>query len=62
MSNTTKYVSDSFLAERYSVHRVTIWRWVREGKFPSPIKLTAGCSRWRMSDVERHEADRMGAA
>ena len=62
MNNTTKYVSDSFLAERYSVHRVTIWRWVRERKFPSPIKLTAGCSRWRMADVERHEAERIGVA
>ena len=62
MNSTDQFVSDLFLAERYSVHRVTIWRWVREGKFPSPIKLTAGCSRWRMSDVERHEADRMGAA
>ena len=62
MDTTNTFITDSFLAERYSVHRVTIWRWVREGKFPSPIKLTAGCSRWRMSDVESHEAEREGAA
>ena len=62
MNATDQFVSDLFLAERYSVHRVTIWRWVREGKFPAPIKLTAGCSRWRMADVERHEAEREGVA
>ena len=62
MDTTNTFITDSFLAERYSVHRVTIWRWVREGRFPSPIKLTAGCSRWRMADVEAHEAERMGVA
>lgn len=62
MDTADQFVSDLFLAERYSVHRVTIWRWVREGRFPSPIKLTPGCSRWRMADVERHEAERMGVA
>ena len=62
MNAADQFVSDLFLAERYSVHRVTIWRWVREGRFPAPVKLTPGCSRWRMADVEAHEAERMGVA
>ena len=58
MNAADQFVSDLFLAERYSVHRVTIWRWVREGRFPAPVKLTPGCSRWRMAEVEAHEAER----
>ena len=30
----------------------TIWQWVREGKFPKPIKLSKTLSRWKSSSVE----------
>lgn len=50
-----KYLSDKHLAERYEVARATIWRWVREGRFPSPLKITAGCTRWKLSDIEQWE-------
>ena len=30
----------------------TIWQWVREGKFPSPIKLSECVTVWRMSDIQ----------
>lgn len=49
-----KYLSDKHLAERYEVARATIWRWVREGKFPSPFKIQ-GCTRWKLSDIEQWE-------
>lgn len=52
-----KYFSDKHLSERYDVSRATIWRWVREGKFPSPVRITKGCTRWKLSDVEAWEAD-----
>jgi predicted DNA-binding transcriptional regulator AlpA len=50
-----QYVSDNFLAKRYNVARQTIWRWVREGTFPPPVKLSPGCSRWSMASVEESE-------
>lgn len=46
-----EYASDTQLAARYDVSRATIWRWVREGRLPPPVKLTPGCSRWRLSEV-----------
>ena len=28
------FLTDSQVAKRYSVHRCTVWRWMREGLFP----------------------------
>ena len=46
-----RYASDKQLSEFLEVSRQTIWRWVREGKFPTPIKLGQNCTRWKLSDV-----------
>ena len=34
------------------VNRVTIWRWVKAGKFPAPVKV-GGLIFWRESDLQR---------
>ena len=39
MLNSNQYASASTLATRYDVTKATIWRWSREGKTPSPIKI-----------------------
>lgn len=31
--------------------RSTIWRWVKEAKFPRPAKLSEGVTAWRVGDV-----------
>jgi len=49
------YLSDKTIASRYEVGRATVWRWVQEAKFPAPIKLSAGCTRWKLSDIEAWE-------
>jgi len=49
------FLSDKDLAARYSIHRVTPWRWVQAGNFPAPIKIN-GSTRWRLSDIEQWEA------
>lgn len=51
------FLTDSQVAKRYSVHRCTVWRWMREGLFPKPIKII-GSSRWKLSDLEKWEATR----
>lgn len=33
------------------ISRSTLWRWVREGRFPRPTRLSPGVSAWRVSDV-----------
>lgn len=50
------YVSDRKIALRYGVTRGTIWRWVRQGNFPKPIRLSRGCVRWSISRIEDYEA------
>jgi prophage regulatory protein len=49
------YLSDKALAARYDVARPTIWKWVREGRFPKPHKLTDGCTRWKLEEIEAFE-------
>lgn len=33
------------------VSAASIWRWVKAGTFPAPVKLSAGTTAWRASDV-----------
>lgn len=33
------------------VSAATWWAWVKAGKAPLPIKLSAGCTVWRAADV-----------
>ncbi len=52
MKNETPFLRDIEVAKRYGVSRPTIWRWVSNGNFPRPIKLSAGSARWSFSDLE----------
>ncbi|MQX53926.1 AlpA family phage regulatory protein [Alcanivorax sp. PA15-N-34] len=51
-----KYLSDKQTADRYEVSRATWWRWVREGHAPKPVKLSPGCTRWKLVDLESWES------
>ncbi|WP_441256162.1 helix-turn-helix transcriptional regulator [Bradyrhizobium sp. 482_C4_N1_1] len=52
----TVYLQDKAVAQRYGVSRPSIWRWVKSDQsFPKPVHLSAGCSRWRLEDLERWE-------
>lgn len=53
-----QYFSDLNLSDRYGKSRATIWRWVHDYNFPKPIKLSPGCTRWKLSDIEKWEAER----
>lgn len=33
------------------VNKATLWRWIRQGKFPAPIKFVARPRFWLESDV-----------
>lgn len=35
------------------IGRTTLWRWVREGRFPKPIRLGANCIAWRADDINQ---------
>jgi predicted DNA-binding transcriptional regulator AlpA len=59
-----KYIRVSELATtatkagRLPVSAATIWRWVREGKFPKPIKLGASVTVWDIEEVDQFVAAR----
>ena len=52
-----KFCKDTDLAERFGVHRITIWRWVRENHFPRPVHFSKGCTRWNIEEVDKWEAE-----
>lgn len=61
-STDSVYLSDEQIAKRYGLTRQSIWRWVRtDQKFPKPIRLSAACTRWKLSDIEAWEAGKAGA-
>lgn len=47
------YIPDVQVAKQFGVSRATIWRWVQNGAFPKPVKLSPGCSRWKIEDVQK---------
>ncbi|MFZ7127719.1 MAG: helix-turn-helix transcriptional regulator [Desulfobacterales bacterium] len=55
INQTTFYLTDKQVAQRYGVHRTTIWRWVRAGSFPAPKAISEGCKRWSDNDIAAHE-------
>ena len=44
------------------VSPATIWRWVREDKFPKPFKLGDSVTVWDASEVDAFLAQRAGGA
>jgi len=45
------------------VSRNSVWRWHRERPdMPRAVRLTPGCTRWRLSEIEAWEAAQAEAA
>ena len=44
------------------VSPATVWRWVREGKFPKPFKLGESVTVWDLGQVDAFIARRAGSA
>jgi len=52
MALSDQYLSVKQVAKHYSVGVATVWRWLSAGDgFPAPIRLSAGTTRWRESDL-----------
>jgi prophage regulatory protein len=57
------YLTDRQLGIRFGVHHLSIRRWERtDPTFPRSIKLTPGCCRWRLADIEAWEASKAKTA
>ena len=60
--NQQIFYSDKQLAERYGVTRQSIWRWVREGVMPRPLRIGKAATRWEQSTIQKWEQSKRGAA
>lgn len=53
-----KYLSATDVAKMVGIHRVTVWRMVKDGRLPKPLDVL-GLKRWREIDIikltEMHE-------
>lgn len=47
---------------RLPVSPTTVWRWVREGRFPKPFKLSDRVTVWDADEVESFIQRRSGSA
>ncbi len=48
----SRYLSIDEVAKRYGVGHSTVWRWVKnDDRFPAPIKLSPGTSRWLETEL-----------
>lgn len=55
------YLSDIQIAARYNSHRSWPWRRAKlDPNFPKPVKLSPGCTRWKLADLEAWEAAKRG--
>jgi prophage regulatory protein len=61
-NNSTEWLTVEQVAHRFSVSSATIWRWVRERRFPDPIRIGPRSTRWRRADIEDVEARLAGTA
>jgi prophage regulatory protein len=47
-----KYVRMSQLTEIVPMSKATIWRKLKDGTFPKPVKLGERITAWRFDDIE----------
>ena len=40
----------------------TLWRWVKDGRFPSPIKIGPNTTAWTTSSIDQWQQEQMGDA
>lgn len=53
-SKSNRYLSVKSVAQRFDISENTVWRWVRNGEFPAPVKFS-GTTRWREEDLIEYE-------
>lgn len=50
---STGFVRQKLLLQCMGFSKSTLWRWVKSGLFPAPIRLSVGITAWRAEDIRR---------
>lgn len=48
-----EFLTDKQVASIFKLTRPSIWRLVKEGRIPQPVKIAANSTRWRKSDIDK---------
>lgn len=67
MGNATQSTTPQFyrlpqLKSHLNVSGSSIWAWVKQGKFPKPVKLSENTTAWLVADVEAWAQSRIHAS
>jgi prophage regulatory protein len=57
-----KFLRAPRVAKRIDVSVSTIWSWVKQGKFPTPVRLGPNTTCWEISSIEEWEKSRIAAS
>ena len=52
------YQTRQQIEKLFQISRPTIYRWIKEGKFPRPVHLGANMVRWKASHLEAWMTDK----
>lgn len=52
--NRTKFVRLNELIQILPISKASIWRKVKNGTFPKPVKLSDAITAWDMADIEAY--------
>lgn len=54
-TQTSEYLTYKQVTERLGVTRQTIYRWIKSGKFPAPVRVGDQTVRFRTEDLQEFE-------
>jgi predicted DNA-binding transcriptional regulator AlpA len=46
-------LNEKEVTEFLKIHRATLWRAIKSGHLPAPIKIGTRLNRWRVADIEK---------
>ena len=54
-----RFLTDRETAHFLGISKASVWRYAKDPRFPQPVRLGPGSTRWRLSDLVQY-ADRLG--
>jgi prophage regulatory protein len=53
MSEPAKLITVKIVMDRLGISRTTVWKMVKDGQFPPPVRVSPGRVAWRENDVAK---------